>query len=141
MPIKYIVKSAVKCKSFIGQYRRAIGIGDRSSATAIDIGDRRAIGIGDRSRAIGIGDRSRKGSIRTRDNDVHRDKGDAEVIVDEIAGREVHAADESEPVGAPGTRGRTPCSWVPRTALELTDDAQVDGLAVLPLLGFLGVIM
>ena len=74
-------------------------------------------------------------------NDVHRCKGDAEVTVDEIAGREVQAADGSEPLGAPATRGITPCSWMPKTALESPDEAQVDGLAVLPLLGFLGLIM
>ena len=59
---------AVQCGIVIGiGDRRAIGIGDRSNATAIGIGDRRAIGIGDWIRAIGIGDRRRKGSMRTRD--------------------------------------------------------------------------
>ena len=84
---------------------------------------------------IGIGDRSRKGSKPVLGTSaVHRVKGDADVTVD---AREVQTADGSEPVGAPGTRGR-PCSWMPKTALESPDGAQVDGLAVLPLLGFLG---
>ena len=88
---------------------------------------------------IGIGDRSRKGSKPVLGTSaVHRVKGDADVAVD---AREVQTADASEPVGAPGTREVTPYSWMHKTALESTDSAQVDGLAVLPLLGFLGVIM
>ena len=87
---------------------------------------------------IGIGDRSRKGSKPVLGTSaVHKVKGDADVAVD---AREVQTADESEPVGAPGTRGVTPCSWMPKTAVESTEleQAEVAANAPFPLLGFLG---
>ena len=85
---------------------------------------------------IGIGDRSRNGSKPVLGiSDVHRVKGDNESDVEQ---REVQAADASEPVGAPGTRGVTPCSWMPKTALESTEQAEVAANTLFPLLGFLG---
>ena len=90
---------------------------------------------------IGIGDQSRKGSTPVLGiSDVYRVNGDNERAVEdvilepvkfaEIAGREVQAADGSEPVGALETRGIFPCSWMQKTALESTDSAQVDGLGL-----------
>ena len=87
---------------------------------------------------IGIGDRSRNGSKPVLGiSDVHRVKGDNESAVEP---REIQAADESEPVGAPGTRGVTPCSWMPKTAVESAEleQAEVAANARFPLLGFLG---